>query len=576
MLWKILVKYTKPYRWHLLAVAAFQLVQTIASLFLPSLNAHIIDNGIATGDTGYIFRTGAIMLGVTVIQIVAAVAAVFFAAQLAMRVGRDMRRDVFVSVNDFSEQEVQKFGAPSLITRSTNDVQQIQMLVLMSCTLLVTAPIAAIGGVIMALREDIVLSWILVVAIPLMLVVVAMIVIKMVPLFRLMQRRIDQVNGVLREQLMGIRVIRAFVRERTEITRFDAVNTSLMSTALGAGRLFALMFPTVTFLINISSVAVLWFGAFRIDSGDMQVGALTAYLAYLTQILMALMMTSMMAVMIPRATVSASRVGEVLDTTTSVPPVLNPVTTVETPGTLEFDSVTFHYPGAQAPVLHDISFSVAAGTTTAIIGATGSGKTTIVNLATRLFDPTAGSVRVGGVDIRHLEESLLYRQLSLVPQKQYLFSGTVASTLRYGNPDASDAEIEHAVAIAQADFVHTMPGGLAAPIAQSGSNVSGGQRQRLSIARALLANSSILIFDDSFSALDTATDRRVRQALDSNLHGVTKLIVAQRIATIVDADQILVIEEGRISARGTHKELVHTSPAYAEIAESQLSLKDAS
>ncbi|UOQ88566.1 ABC transporter ATP-binding protein/permease [Agromyces endophyticus] len=576
MLLKLLRTYLRPYRWLVVAVIFFQLVQSIASLYLPSLNADIIDDGVATGDTGFILSTGAVMLGITLVQVAASITAVYFGAKTAMGLGRDVRRSVFRRVADFSEQEVSRFGAPSLITRSTNDVQQVQMLVLMSCTILVSAPILAIGGVIMALKEDLALSWIMVVAVPVLLISVGLIISRMVPLFQSMQRKIDGVNRVLREQLTGIRVIRAFVREGVESERFDDANDALTDTALKAGRLFALVFPIVMLVLNLSSIAVLWFGAFRVEDGSMQVGSLTAFLSYLIQILMAVMMATMIAFLLPRAVVSAGRIGEVLETESTVHDPARPVASLTAPGTLEFRGVSFAYPGAEEPVLHDLSFTARPGEVTAIIGSTGVGKTTIVNLAARLFDATSGSVLVGGVDVRELDPEVLNAQFGLVPQKPYLFAGTVASTLRYGDPDASDDELWAALETAQGrDFVEAMPGKLDAPIAQGGTNVSGGQRQRLSIARALVKRPPIYLFDDSFSALDTATDQRLRAALDREVADATMIVVAQRVATITGADQILVVEDGRITARGTHDELLETSQAYAEIVESQLSAAEA-
>jgi len=576
MLLKLLRTYLRPYRWLVVAVIFFQLVQSIASLYLPSLNADIIDDGVATGDTGFILSTGAVMLGITLVQVAASITAVYFGAKTAMGLGRDVRRSVFRRVADFSEQEVSRFGAPSLITRSTNDVQQVQMLVLMSCTILVSAPILAIGGVIMALKEDLALSWIMVVAVPVLLTSVGLIISRMVPLFQSMQRKIDGVNRVLREQLTGIRVIRAFVREGVESERFDDANDALTDTALKAGRLFALVFPIVMLVLNLSSIAVLWFGAFRVEDGSMQVGSLTAFLSYLIQILMAVMMATMIAFLLPRAVVSAGRIGEVLETESTVHDPARPVASLTAPGTLEFRGVSFAYPGAEEPVLHDLSFTARPGEVTAIIGSTGVGKTTIVNLAARLFDATSGSVLVGGVDVRELDPEVLNAQFGLVPQKPYLFAGTVASTLRYGDPDASDDELWAALETAQGrDFVEAMPGRLDAPIAQGGTNVSGGQRQRLSIARALVKRPPIYLFDDSFSALDTATDQRLRAALDREVADATMIVVAQRVATITGADQILVVEDGRITARGTHEELLETSQAYAEIVESQLSAAEA-
>ncbi|CAN5505671.1 ABC transporter ATP-binding protein [soil metagenome] len=576
MLIKLIGQYIKPHWRLIVGVVVFQLAQSIASLYLPALNADIIDNGIAKGDTAYILQTGVMMLGITLVQIAAAITAVYFGAKAAMGLGRDLRNAIFTRVGEFSEREVSKFGAPSLITRTTNDVQQVQMLVLMTCTLLVSAPILAIGGVIMALQQDVELSWIMVVAVPVLLVAIGLIVVRMVPLFRLMQARIDTVNRVLREQLTGIRVIRAFVREDRETDRFEKANADVTRTALSAGRLFALVFPVVMLIMNVSSVAVLWFGAFRVEDGSMQIGALTAFLTYLIQILMAVMMATFMAIMIPRAAVSADRISEVMGTETSVVLPENPVTQLRSSGTVELKDVSFSYPGAEQPVLRKISFVAKTGETTAIIGSTGAGKTTLVNLLPRLFDATGGSVLIDGVDVRELDPDLLWGRIGLVPQKAYLFSGTVASNLRYGKPDATDDELWQALETAQAkDFVQEMPEGLDAPIAQGGTNVSGGQRQRLAIARALIKRSEILVFDDSFSALDTATDARLRRALAKAERATTKIIVAQRVSTIVDADQILVLEDGEIVGRGTHDELLASNETYAEIVNSQLKAEEA-
>ncbi len=576
MLVPLITRFLKPHWPLIVGVVVFQLIQSIASLYLPSLNADIIDKGIATGDTGYILGVGAVMLAITVVQVAAAITAVYFGAKAAMRVGRDLRAAIFTRVGEFSEREVSTFGAPSLITRTTNDVQQVQLLVLMTSTLLVSAPILAIGGIIMALQQDLELSWIMVVAIPILLLSIAAIITRMVPLFRLMQVRIDTVNRVLREQLTGIRVVRAFVRERRETERFAQANEDVTQTAIGAGRLFALVFPVVLLIMNVSSVAVLWFGAFRIDDGSMQIGALTAFLSYLIQILMAVMMATFMAILIPRAAVSADRISEVLATETSVVLPEHPVTELAGKGLIEVKNVEFTYPGAERPVLRDITFEVRPGQTTAIIGSTGAGKTTLVNLLPRLFDATGGSVMIDGVDVTKIDADLLWGRIGLVPQKAYLFSGTVASNLRYGKPDATDDELWHALEVAQAkDFVTAMPEGLDAPIAQGGTNVSGGQRQRLAIARALVKRSEILVFDDSFSALDTATDARLRRALARSEKATTKIIVAQRVSTIADADQILVIEDGEIVGRGTHHELLESSPTYAEIVDSQLRAEEA-
>ena len=575
MLFPLIIRFLKPHWRLVVAVVVFQLAQSIASLYLPALNADIIDDGIAKGDTGLILQLGMIMLGITLVQVAAAITAVYFGARAAMALGRDLRESIFTRVSEFSEREVSRFGAPSLITRTTNDVQQVQMLVLMTFTLLVSAPILAIGGVIMALQQDLELSWIMVVAIPVLLVSIGPIVVRMVPLFRLMQARIDTVNRVLREQLTGIRVVRAFVRERVETERFDRANVDVTRTALSAGRLFALVFPVVMLIMNVSSVAVLWFGAFRVDDGSMQIGALTAFLTYLIQILMAVMMATFMAILIPRAAVSADRIGEVLETETSVVLPEHPVSTVASHGLVQLRDVSFSYPGAEQPVLRNISFEARPGETTAIIGSTGAGKTTLVNLLPRLFDVTAGSVLIDGVDVRELDPDLLWGRIGLVPQRAYLFSGTVASNLRYGKPDATDEELWRALEIAQAkDFVEQMPEGLDAPIAQGGTNVSGGQRQRLAIARALVKRSEILVFDDSFSALDTATDARLRRALAQAERATTKIIVAQRVSTIVDADQILVIEDGEIVGRGTHTELLDSNETYSEIVNSQLKAEE--
>ncbi|MES2170978.1 MAG: ABC transporter ATP-binding protein [Actinomycetota bacterium] len=576
MLIRLLKKFLAPHGRLIVAVIFFQLLQSIASLYLPTLNADIIDNGVAKGDTGYIFSTGVLMLGVTLAQVACSITAVYFGARVAMGLGRDLRSAVFHRVGTFSEREVTTFGAPSLITRSTNDVQQIQLLVLMTCTMMVSAPILAVGGIILALQQDLQLSWLMAVSVPVLIISIGLVISRMVPQFRLMQKRIDIINRVLREQLSGIRVVRAFVRENVETKRFTTANDAVTQTALRVGRLTSLMFPIVMLVLNLSSVAVIWFGAFRVDSGSMQIGTLTAFLQYLMQILMAVMMATFMAMMIPRASVSADRIGEVLDTDSSVVPPANPVTALREHGTIAFRDVGFAYPGAEQPVLTDLDFEVPAGKTTAIIGSTGAGKTTLVNLLPRLFDATSGSVLVDGIDVRDLDPDLLWSRIGLVPQKPYLFSGTVASNLRYGKPDATDDELWAALETAQArDFVSEMPEGLEAPIAQGGTNVSGGQRQRLAIARALVKRPEIYLFDDSFSALDLATDARLRRALARDVRGATMVIVAQRVSTIVDADQIIVLEDGRIVGRGTHDELLATNPTYIEIVESQLTAEEA-
>jgi len=576
MLGRLLVRYLRPYWPLLLAVVVFQLGQSIASLYLPTLNADIINKGVLTGDTAYIINTGILMLAITLGQVICAIIAVYFGARLAMSFGRDLRGAIFHQVGQFSEREVSKFGAPSLITRTTNDVQQVQMLVLMTCTLLVSAPILAIGGVIFALQQDVPLSGILVVAVPVLLIGIGLIISRMVPQFRKMQTRIDTINRVLREQLTGIRVVRAFVREPVEVARFADANTAVTETALRAGRLFALMFPFVLLVMNVSSVAVLWFGAGRINTGDLQVGSLVAFLSYLIQILMAVMMATFMAVLLPRAAVSGDRIGEVLETESSVVAPQNPVTTFHTVGEVELRGATFSYPGADQPVLQDVTFTAKPGTTTAIIGSTGAGKTTLINLLPRLFDVTGGAALIDGVDVREVDPELLWARIGLIPQRPYLFTGTVASNLRYGKPDATDDELWHALEIAQAkDFVEAMPDKLDASIAQGGTNVSGGQRQRLAIARALVKRPEIYIFDDSFSALDTATDARLRAALDREVSGATRIVVAQRVSTILDADQIVVLDDGRIVGIGTHDELLLSTPEYAEIVQSQLSIEEA-
>jgi ATP-binding cassette subfamily B protein len=572
VLTRLLRTYLRPYTRPLLAVVLLQLVGTMASLYLPSLNAHIIDQGIAKGDTTYILGTGGWMLLVSGLQIACSIAAVYLGARLSMGFGRDVRLAIFRHVLRLSNREVAQFGPPSLITRNTNDVQQVQMLVLQTCTMLVAAPIMCVGGVIMALREDAGLSWLMLVSVPVLILAIGAIIRQMVPQFRLMQSRIDVVNRVLREQITGIRVVRAFVREPYETERFGAANAHLTATALRTGRLTTLIFPVVMLVLNLSSVAVLWFGASRIDAGQIQVGALTAFLNYLTQILMAVMMATFMLMMVPRAAVSAERIVEVLDTESSVIPPGHPVTEVPARGDLELRGVRFQYPGAAAPVLRDISFHAEAGKTTAIIGSTGAGKTTLLSLVPRLFDATGGSVLVDGVDVRELDPDLLWSRIGLVPQRPYLFTGTVASNLRYGNPDAADEDLWAALEVAQArDFVADMPGGLDAPIAQGGTNVSGGQRQRLAIARALVRRPEIYLFDDSFSALDLSTDARLRAALRPVTADAAVVIVAQRVSTIIDADQIIVLEDGAIVGMGRHEELVDTCPTYAEIVASQQS-----
>ena len=568
---RILRSHLGPYRNVLIIVVALQGVQTAASLTLPTLNADIIDKGVLRGDNGYIWRTGAIMLGFSLVQVIFSVAAVRFGARAAMGFGRDLRRDLFHQVTSYSAREVGHFGAPSLITRITNDVQQVQMLVVLACTMMVAAPMTMVFGIIFALREDLGLSVILLVAMPVAVLILGSVIVRLVPAFQVMQLRVDRVNAVLREQITGIRVVRAFVREPQETQRFAQANDELTATALRAGRVQSLIFPSVTLIVSLSSVAVLWLGGNRINAGQMELGSVVAYLSYLVQILIAVVMLTFLVSMVPRAAVASERVAEVLATDSSVVPPTDPIMSVTEHGSLEFRDVGFTYPGASAPVLSDISFRLVAGRTTAIIGSTGSGKSTIVDLVPRLFDATEGAVLVDGVDVRRLDPDLLWGSIGYVPQKPYLFSGTVASNLRFGRPDATDAELWDALEIAQASgFVQSMPLGLDSEITQGGTNVSGGQRQRLSIARALVVRPEIYVFDDSFSALDLATDARLRRALMPHTRESAVLIVAQRVSTIADADQILVVEDGRIIGRGRHDQLIDSCPTYAEIVDSQL------
>ena len=575
MLRDLLKTYLGRY-WSLLSwVLVFQTVQTLAALFLPTLNADIINRGVALGDTGYIWRVGAVMLGITCVQVVFAVAAVYFGSRASMGFGRDVRAGLFHQVNDFSAQEMTHFGAPSLITRITNDVAQVQMLVLTTCTMLVAAPITAIGGFILALNQDVGLSWILVVAIPLLVVILGIVLVRMVPQFRLMQERIDRINQMLREQLTGVRVVRAFVREPQESERFAHGNELLTDTALRSGRLMALMFPIVNVVVNISSVAVLWIGSNRIADGSISVGSMIAFLTYLIQILMAVMMATFMAALLPRATVSAERIQEVLNTPISILVARDPITQVSDIASLELKHVGFSYPGAAQPVLHDVSVTCRAGEVLAIIGSTGSGKTTLMNLIPRLTDATTGVVYVDGVDVCKLAPHVLWSRVGVVPQKPYLFSGTVASNLRYGKPDATQDEMWEALRIAQAaDFVEQMPGGLNAAISQGGANVSGGQRQRLAIARALVHRPEIYLFDDSFSALDLATDARLRSAMIPHVSESIVVMVAQRVSTIRNAHQIMVLEDGLVMGLGSHDDLLVTCQTYQEIVSSQLSIDE--
>ena len=575
MLKRLLTTVLAKYKGLLWVVVIFQAIQAVAGLYLPTLNSDIINNGIVKQDLGYIWRIGGLMLVVTILQVAFSVIAVYFGSKVAMGFGRDVRQRLFHQVNDFSAREVAQFGAPSLITRITNDVQQVQMLVLMTCTLLLSAPFTSIGGVILAMQQDLGLSRILMFSIPILAVLLGLIIGSMVPSFRKMQERIDRINEILREQLTGIRIVRAFVREPEEKKRFSDANAAVTEVALRGGRLQALMFPTATLIINISSVAVVWFGSDRINAGLMQPGAMIAFLTYLTQILMSVMMATWMAALIPRASVSAERIQEVLNTPTSVVVSENAITELQQTAVLQFDSVGFHYPGAELPVLDNVSFTVRAGQTLAVIGSTGSGKTTLVSLIPRLFDATSGSVLLDGVDVRDLAPEALWSRVGIVPQKPYLFSGTVASNLGYGKENATEEEMWAALRTAQAeDFVRAMPGGLDAVIAQGGSNVSGGQRQRLAIARALIRHPEIYLFDDSFSALDLATDARLREALAPSVRDAVVVIVAQRVSTIRDADQILVLEDGACVGLGTHDELLATCPTFQEIVESQAAVNE--
>lgn len=576
MLLRLLRVYLRPYRSQVVYVLLLQLAQTIATLYLPSLNADIIDKGVAVGDTGYIMRIGAMMLAISLVQVACSILAVYFGARVAMSFGRDVREGLFTHVQEFSAREVGQFGAPSLITRTTNDVQQVQMVVLLTFTIMVMAPIMLVGGVVLALQEDVALSGLLLVAVPMLGVVVGLIVTRMVPYFRTMQQRIDAINRVMREQITGLRVIRAFVRERREAERFAVANDALFDTSLRVGRLMSLMFPVVMMIMNVTSVGVLWFGAQRIEAGTMQIGALTAFLSYIMYILMAVMMSTMMFVMVPRAVVSAERIADVMDTESSVVPPAAPTRLPSPRGHVELRDVEFRYPGAERPVLHGVDLVAEPGQTTAVIGSTGAGKTTLVNLVPRLFDATGGSVTIDGVDVRDIEPDDLWTMIGLVPQRPYLFTGTVASNLRYGNPDATDEDLWHALEVAQArSFVAEMSGGLDASIAQGGTNVSGGQRQRLAIARALVRKPAVYLFDDSFSALDFATDAALRAALRPETRHSAVVVVAQRVATIRDADRIVVLDEGGVVGTGTHTELMETCRTYQEIVLSQISAEEA-
>ncbi|MEN9645712.1 MAG: hypothetical protein RL238_2381 [Actinomycetota bacterium] len=576
MLLRLLRTHLRPYRKVLMLVLLFQTLQAVAALYLPRINAEIIDNGVLKGDNRYIWTHGALMLLISAFQIGFLVTAIYFGSRAAMGFGRDVRAALFHQVTDFSAREVAHFGAPSLITRVTNDVTQVQTLVQMTCTMLIAAPITAIGGIIFALQEDVELTWILAVAIPVLILTIGNVIARMVPTFRSMQERIDDMNRVLREQITGIRVVRAFVREPYETARFEESNQVLTKVALRGGRLMGLMFPTVMLIVNLSSVAVVWFGADRVDSGDLQLGALIAFLQYLMQILMAVMMGTYIAAMVPRASVSAERLNEVLDTPSSISAAANPVTSFVAAPSVELRGVGFRYPGAQHSVLAGVDVKVEAGKTLAVIGSTGAGKTTLVSLIARLIDATEGEVLVNGTPIRDLSPELLWDRIGLVPQRPYLFSGTVRSNLVFGRPGATEDELWEALEIAQAaDFVRAMPGGLDAPISQGGSNVSGGQRQRLAIARAFVRKADVYLFDDSFSALDMATDARLRAAMHPFTRDSVVIVVAQRVTSIKQADQILVLEDGEPVGLGTHLELLTACPTYTEIVNSQLTADEA-
>jgi ATP-binding cassette subfamily B protein len=574
----LLRTYLRPYWRQLVLVMILLLIGAIGNLTLPDLNADIIDQGVAKGDTDYILRTGAVMLGVTAILAVASVLAVYFGAQVAMRFGRDVRSAIFTKVETFSQVEVNRFGSASLITRNTNDVQQVQTLVFVALTVMISAPILIVGGVIMALRTDVPLSGLLLVILPLMAGVIGLVMSRAIPLFQAVQAKLDRINQVMRETLSGVRVIRAFVRTEHEEERFDVANRDLFETSIRVNRLFAITLPTMTAIFNLSTVAVVWFGAMRVDAGELQIGGLTAYLQYLSQILFAVLTAVFLFILVPRAAVSAGRIQEVLRTEPDIidPAEPIPFPTQVKPGLVEFRDVEFRYPGAEQSVLHAISFVAKPGETTAIIGSTGSGKTTLVNLIPRLYDATEGSVLIDGVDVRALDREVLWGRIGFIPQKAFLFSGTVASNLRFGDQAATDDELWRALEIAQGrDFVEEMEGGLEASITQGGTNVSGGQRQRLAIARALVKRAPIVVFDDSFSALDFSTDARLRAALRKELGDVTVIIVAQRVGTIRNADRIIVLDAGQVVGSGTHDELLRTNETYQEIVYSQLSHDEA-
>jgi ATP-binding cassette, subfamily B, multidrug efflux pump len=576
MLYRLVRTYLTPYAAMLGVLLVLQVVATLASLYLPSLFGRIIDEGVAVGDTSFIIRTGGVMLVISFVQIIATIGATRIGAQTSASLGRDVRSSVFQRVGKFSAQELSKFGAPTLISRSTNDVTQVQTVTYMFLAIMVSAPIMMVGGIFMALREDLGLAWLVAVAVPALGIAVGLITSRMVPHFRSMQVAVDSVNRILREQITGLRVVRAFVREDVERERFAEANRTYTGTALAVGKLMAMAFPVVMIIFNASTIAVLWFGAHRIENDQMEIGAMTAFMSYLIQILMSVMMATFMAMMIPRATVSAGRIQAVLDTESSVHQASDPVVIPPGPAAVELRGVTFAYPGAESPVLREVSLRAEPGTTTAVVGSTGAGKTTLVGLIPRLHDVTSGQVLVGGVDVREAELEDLWSHIGLVPQRPYLFTGTVASNLRYGDPDATDDELWAALAVAQADgFVRAMPDGLESPIAQGGTNVSGGQRQRLAIARALVSKAGIYLFDDAFSALDVATDARVRAAMRPVTRDAVVIVVAQRVSSIIHADRIVVLDDGAVVGSGTHAELLESCPTYVEIVESQQAMEEA-
>ena len=571
MLIRLLRTFVRPYTREATIVVVLVLVQSIGNLYLPNLNADIINNGLAKGDIPYIWRTGAVMLAITLGLGVIAVVGVYWASRASMGVGRDLRAAVFGRVQSFSEREMHRFGTPSLITRNTNDVQQITLFLQIGLTMMVSAPIMAVGGVIMALREDVQLSALLVVVIPILALLIAVTFRAAIPLFRSMQVKIDRINQVMREQIMGVRVIRAFIRGDYEQRRFEEANYDLTSTALRVNRLFVITFPAVLAVMNLSTVAVLWFGGRLVDSGQMPIGNMTAFLMYIMQILMSLMMAIALVILVPRAEASAARLQEVVTATPSIGEPARPVHAPEPTGTVDFQDVSFGYPGGEKPVLQELNFELLPGQTTAIIGGTGSGKTTLLNLIPRFFDVSQGHVLIDGVDVREQSLEQVWSRIGLVPQRAYLFSGTVASNLRFGNEEATDDELWRALEVGQArDFVEAMPGGLEAPIDQGGTNVSGGQRQRLAIARALVKRPAIYLFDDCFSALDAGTDARLRAALRSMTREATVLIVAQRVSTVMHADRIIVLDEGRVVGIGSHDVLMASCEPYREIVDSQL------